>query len=245
MKRPVFPAAMLLLVTALVGCGAPSSGGAVGTEQTLSKEPTSLSSETAPRISPVSKPAETSSSSAVEPDAAVRVEPKAAWAQTVELPGCPNLHKVDDMFYRGGQPTAEGFRKLKELGIRTVINLRALHSDREEIGKTDLAYEEISVKAWHPEDEDLVRFLRIVTDKNRAPFFVHCQYGSDRTGTMMAVYRIVIQGWTKDEAIAEMTQGGLGFHPTWENLVDYVRRLDVETIRRRAGLEKAEPVEGR
>lgn len=245
MKRPVFLVAMLLLVTAPVGCGAPSSGGAVGTERTASTEPTSLPSETAPRISPVGKPTQTSSSSAVEPNTAVRDEPKAAWAQAVELPGCPNLHKVTDTLYRGGQPTAEGFRRLKELGIRTVINLRALHTDREEIGKTDLAYEHISVKAWHPEDEDLVRFLRVVTDEDRAPFFVHCQYGSDRTGTMMAVYRIVIQGWTKDEATAEMTQGGFGFHPTWRNLVDYVRRMDVETIRRRAGLEKAGPVEGR
>ena len=66
--------------------------------------------------------------------------------------------------------------------------------------------------------------------------FVHCQHGADRTGTATAVYRIVVEGWTKDEAIREMTQGGYGFHPLWANLIRYVRELDVDRLRREAGL---------
>ena len=56
---------------------------------------------------------------------------------------------------------------------------------------------------------------------------------------MCAIYRIVIQGWTKDEAIAEMTQGGFGFHSVWENLVDYLQQLDVEKLKRQAFPEGA------
>ena len=44
---------------------------------------------------------------------------------------------------------------------------------------------------------------------------MHCQQGADRTGTMMAFYRIAVQGWPKDDAIAEMKNGGYGFHSIW------------------------------
>jgi protein tyrosine/serine phosphatase len=160
--------------------------------------------------------------------------PSRVWAVRIEKPGLPNLYRVSDDLYRGAQPTAEGFRQLKAMGVRTVINLRSLYNDRAEIAGTGLAYEEIPMSPWHAEDEDAVRFLKLVADESRAPFFVHCYYGADRTGMLCAVYRIVIQGWTKEEAIAEMTQGGFGFHVIWENLVDYLRKLDVEKLKRQA-----------
>lgn len=162
------------------------------------------------------------------------------WAERIEKPGLPNLHRVTADLYRGAQPTAEGVRELKKMGVKTIVSLRWLHSDRDLIGDTGLAYEHIYMKAWHAENEDVVRFLKIVTDKSRTPVFVHCQHGADRTGTMCAVYRIAVCGWTKDEAIREMTEGGFGFHPLWQNLVEYVRQLDIEVLKRRAGLEPKE-----
>jgi len=160
--------------------------------------------------------------------------PSRVWAVPLEKPGLPNLRRVSDDFYGGGQPTAEGFRQLKAMGVKTVINLRFFHNDRDKIAGMDLAYEEIPMNAWHAEDEDAVRFLKLLADRNRAPFFVHCRDGADRTGLLGAVYRIVIQGWTKDEAIAEMTQGGFGFHGIWADLVDYLRQLDVEKLKQSA-----------
>jgi uncharacterized membrane protein YkvA (DUF1232 family)/protein tyrosine phosphatase (PTP) superfamily phosphohydrolase (DUF442 family) len=154
-----------------------------------------------------------------------------AGAVPIERPGLRNLHRVSDTLYRGAQPTAEGMRELKRMGIRTVINLRSFHSDRDELGQTGLAYEHLYMKAWHPEDEEVIRFLQIVTDPQRTPVFVHCQHGADRTGTMCAIYRIAVQGWTKDEAIREMTEGGFGYHEAWENLLLYIRNLDIERIR--------------
>ena len=153
--------------------------------------------------------------------------------------GVPNCHKVSDDLYRGAQPSEEGMRQLEKFGIKTVVNLRAFHSDRDELKDANFGSEHISVKPWHPEDEDVVRFLKIVTDKNKTPVFVHCQYGADRTGTMCAIYRIAVQGWSKDDAIEEMTKGNFGFHEIWVNLVDYIRGLDIEKIKQQAGIKQS------
>jgi len=158
------------------------------------------------------------------------------WATPIEREGLPNLHKVSDDYYRGAQPTAEGMQELKKMGIKTVINLRAFHSDRDELGDLDLAYEHIPMVAWHPEEEDIIRFLKIVTDQKRTPVFVHCQHGADRTGVMSAIYRIVVEDWTKEEAIKEMTEGGFGFHKIWKNLITFVENLDIEAIKKQAGI---------
>jgi len=156
----------------------------------------------------------------------------ARWAKPIAIEGLPNLHQVSDSLYRGAQPTAEGFKSLKKMGIKTVISLRAFHSDKELLGDTGLVYESISFKTWHPENEDIVKFLSIVTDKTKQPVFVHCQHGADRTGTMCAIYRIMVDGWSKEQAIKEMTEGGFGFHSVWENLISYIKGLDTDKLRK-------------
>jgi len=169
-------------------------------------------------------------------------ERPANWAQPVELEGVPNLHKVNERLYRSAQPTTEGMRNLKRLGIKTVVNLRSYHSDRDELGETDLEYEHITMKAWRPERKEVVRFLQIVTDPKRTPVLVHCQHGADRTGTICAVYRISVEDWTKEEALREMQYGGFGFHSVWQNLLTWIRELDIELVRKEAEITaSAEP----
>ena len=163
---------------------------------------------------------------------------KANWAQRMDLPGLPNFYKVSDDLYRGSQPTAQGMKQLKELGIKTIINLRAIHSDRDELSDTKLVYEHMNMTTLGPGNEEVVRFLQIVTDSNSTPVFVHCHHGADRTGTMCAIYRIAVQGWSKDEAIAEMIGGNYGFHKIWMNLVDYIRKLDIDKIKKNVGLKQ-------
>ncbi len=160
------------------------------------------------------------------------------WAEPLDRPGLTNLYRVTEALYRGAQPGPEGFAELHRMGIRTVVNLRSFHSDRDDFEKAGLApgafrYVHIRMKTWHAEDEDVARFLRVVTDPANAPVFVHCEHGSDRTGVAVAAYRIVVQRWPKEEAIREMTEGGTGFHGAWDNLVGYLRDLDVPRIRRR------------
>lgn len=162
----------------------------------------------------------------------------ASWAVPITLEGVSNLHKVSDALYRSAQPTEAGMQRIKEFGVKTVINLRSFHSDREKIGRTDLAYERIYMKAWHPEREEAVKFLKIVTDTNRTPVLVHCQHGADRTGTMCAIYRIVVQKWTKEEALREMRDGGFGFHEVWANLPAWIEKLDIEALKKDAKIKQ-------
>ena len=165
------------------------------------------------------------------------VQPR--WAAPITQEGLPNLHKVADDYYRGAQPTADGIKELQQMGVKTILSFRAFHSDKSLLGDTGLDYIRIPMVAWHPEKEDIIQFLKIVTDPKRLPVFVHCQHGADRTGVMSAIYRIVVQGWTKDDAIQEMTEGGFGFHKIWKNLITFVKELDIEAIKKEAGLESA------
>ena len=156
------------------------------------------------------------------------------WAQSVQVKGVPNLYKVSDDLYRSAQPTAEGMKNLEKIGIKTIVNLRSFHSDRDEIGDTGLQCERIYLKLWRPEEEDAVKFLRIVTDPSKTPVLVHCQHGSDRTGIMCALYRVAVEEWDKEVALCEMTQGGFGFHSVWGNLIGWFEELDVEEIKTKA-----------
>jgi len=162
------------------------------------------------------------------------------WAAPVQAVGIPNLYRVNGSLYRSAQPTRDGIAGLDEgvglvagdAPVRTIVSLRINHSDASlTAGTTKVQLEHISVQSWYPEDEDVVRFLRIATDPARQPVLVHCRRGADRTGVMVAIYRVVVEGWTKADAIDEMTRGGYGFSPVWQNLVRYVEELDVEAIR--------------
>jgi len=128
----------------------------------------------------------------------------------------------------------------EKMGIKTVISLRNFHSDKDEIISTKLKTERIYFNTWHPEEEDVLRFLKVVTNTNGGPYLVHCLHGADRTGTMIAIYRMTVQGWAKEEAIKEMTEGDFGYHTVWKNLIRYLNALDIEALRRKAGLR--EPV---
>ena len=168
---------------------------------------------------------------------AVPAKPRPAnWAQPVTLAGAPNLHKVGDTLYRGAQPTAEGMKNLSSMGVATVVSLRAFNSDEDELKGLSMRNHRIRMKTWHPEYEDVVKFLKIATDPAQAPVFVHCQHGADRTGTMCAIYRIAVQGWTKEEALREMREGGYGFHEIWGNLPAWIAKLDVGKLRKDAGI---------
>ncbi len=161
---------------------------------------------------------------------------KTCWAEPIAIEGIPNLYCFGPGLYRGAQPDRTGFENLQKLGVKTIINLRSFHSDKEEVLRLGLSYEQVHMKAWHAEEEDAVWFLRIVTGSDRLPAFLHCHHGSDRTGLMVALYRVVVTGWTKEQAIQEMVEGGYGFHSIWANLVHYIRNLDVNAMREELGI---------
>lgn len=156
------------------------------------------------------------------------------WAQPVAgIVGTRNMHRVSDTLLRGGQPTAEGLRSLAAMGVRAVVSLRTYHSDRRRARKLGISYYRLASRAYNARGLDAAQFLAIVTDPDKQPVYVHCLHGSDRTGTMVAVYRMVIDGWSRDDALREMIDGGFGFFPGWRLLVRYVEELDIEPLRER------------
>jgi len=158
------------------------------------------------------------------------------WATPIKLAGVPNFHKVSDTLYRSAQPTSIGMKNLKSMGIKTIVNLRSFHSDKDEIGKIEFTCEHIYMKAWHPEEKEIIRFLKIITNTNQTPVLVHCMHGADRTGTLCAIYRIFIQNWTKKAAITEMTKGDFNFHKIWKNLPKWINNLDINDIKEKSNL---------
>lgn len=162
----------------------------------------------------------------------------AKWARPLSVPGVSNFFQLTTNLYRGAQPTAEGMKQLKALGIKTVVNLRNYHSDRARLTGSGLKEIHDEMAPWHATEDEVVQFLKAATDTNNLPVFVHCERGADRTGTMCAMYRIVVCGWTKQEAIDEMKNGGFDFSPVWQNLVNFIEKSDIERIKRRAGLAK-------
>ncbi|HEX8843362.1 MAG TPA: protein tyrosine phosphatase family protein [Pyrinomonadaceae bacterium] len=128
-------------------------------------------------------------------------------AQSSDAIGIKNFGKVNDHYYRGSQPDAEDFAKLKRLGIRTVIDLR---KDSEEEAPAwaraeGLRYFNIPLTTRQPATEEQVAyFLKLVDDPANWPVYVHCKGGRHRTGEITAIYRITHDGWTADQAYLEM-----------------------------------------
>ena len=153
------------------------------------------------------------------------------WAMPLTLEGVPNLHRLTDYLYRSEQPTAEGFRNLEKLGIRTVINLRYFNSDDDEAEGTNLRLHRVKILTWRAGDDHVVEVMRMLRQKESGPFLIHCQHGADRTGLMSAMYRMLEQNWTAQEALDELIDGGYGFHSVWKNIKRYVLSADVSRLR--------------
>ncbi len=148
--------------------------------------------------------------------------------------GILNFARVNDTLYRGGQPEAEQFDKLHQMGIRTVVCMRTFNTDRSRVDASQMDLVHISFKGSHVEEEDVIAFLKVATDPAAQPVFVHCKLGADRTGLLIAVYRMVVEGWSRQRAIDEMY--AMGYYDGWSNMLRYVKRVDVAKLRREVGI---------
>ena len=158
------------------------------------------------------------------------------WAEAVAGTHVPNLYRVEPDLLRSAQPDAAGFQDLATLGVKTVLDLRAGHDDASEAGKAALHFLRVPMRAWSARDRDVVQALKILADRSNRPILVHCQKGADRTGMVLALYRVVIQGWSKEDALREMDEGGY-HHSSWfRNLDRFVSNADVAALRRELGV---------
>jgi tyrosine-protein phosphatase SIW14 len=141
-----------------------------------------------------------------------------------QVEGVGYAAEVEPGLYRGSQPNKHGVAWLKRLGVKTVINLRRFHGDREQrqVEAAGMRFEHIPMEASDPPSEvQVARFMNLATDPALRPVFVHCAQGVDRTGTMLAVYRMERHGYSNTDALAEMM--AFGAHGVWRDLRAFVR----------------------
>jgi protein tyrosine/serine phosphatase len=121
--------------------------------------------------------------------------------------GIDNYGKVSDRYYRGSQPESDQFAKLKDLGVKTIVDLRKDRVGEAAAWARDAGLHYINIPLTTKRaatDEQTTYFLSVVNDPANWPVYVHCKGGRHRTGEMTAIYRITQDGWTADQAYEEM-----------------------------------------
>ncbi len=139
------------------------------------------------------------------------------------LPGLGNVGRVAPGVFRGAQPQRGGYATLKAMGVRTVINLRSSHGEARAVEAAGMRSVELPMTTFADVDVETVRqAVALMADPANQPVFVHCAHGQDRTGVVVAVYRMDVDGWAEAEAEEEMQ--AFGFNDIWMQLKDFVRR---------------------
>jgi len=164
------------------------------------------------------------------------------WATPVSEAGIENLYRVETDLFRSALPPPTGFQKLTQMGVKSVLDLRGGDGDKETPGGS-LKLFHVPMTAWGLHNDRVLQALRIVADPQNRPLLIHCQHGADRTGAIVALYRVVVQGWSKERAIREMNEGGYHHNSFFRNLDQYVLAADVAALRKQLGIgEPLSPV---
>lgn len=142
-----------------------------------------------------------------------------------------NFHQVSNDIYRSSQPNKSEMLQLEQYGIKSIINLRTVHSDRDAIDGTTLKSYWIRMRAGKITDDKIISVLKLIQSAPK-PLLIHCWHGSDRTGVIIAMYRIIFQNWSKQAAINELLQTKYGYHRNYyPNIIDYLQHVDIAYIK--------------
>lgn len=160
-------------------------------------------------------------------------------AKKLKLTGVANFGEVTPYLYRGAQPSLQGFQGLAAMGIDIVIDARLSQKSSEKKVVTAAGMQYISIP-WHcmfPKDKAMAQFLAVLRENPNKKIFVHCRLGDDRTGMMIAAYRMAVDNWTAAEAYAEMMQFGMNREICFP-LIKYERNFP-ERLKKNADLRSA------
>ncbi len=151
------------------------------------------------------------------------------WAQPVG--NQYNLYQMTPTLYRSGLPDSRAVPLLENLKIGTVINFLP-ESDTNWLKAPNIHQVQLVYRTNHVDDSDVLAALRAIKEgEANGAVLMHCKHGSDRTGLMAAMYRVVIQGWSKEEALNEMTLGGFGNSNGFKDGVRYMMKADIDKLR--------------
>lgn len=151
------------------------------------------------------------------------------WAQPIDTHY--NLYQMTPTLYRSRQPDADAQPLLKRLGVVTVVDF-IKESDSKWLSDPTVTLIQIPLQTVHIDDEDIIQSLRAIqTAQEKGPVLMHCKHGLDRTGLVAAMYRIVVQGWSKQAALDEMEHGGYGSEDNLRHGIEYINKVDVDALK--------------
>ena len=140
-------------------------------------------------------------------------------AERPQIRGVSNFHQVNERVYRGAQPTRQGFESIASLGIKTVIDLRtagehSLANEKHLVESLGMRYVSVPIKGLTaPTGDQVAALLALLTNSSAGPVFIHCHRGADRTGAVIACYRIEHDHWDSRQALREAREDGMRWYP--------------------------------
>lgn len=138
------------------------------------------------------------------------------------LRGLTNVGRVGPRLYRGAQPAPEGYATLKMMGVKTIVNLRTTAGERHIVEATGMKSVEVPLGVLGDVNPKTVNaIIDIMRSPDNQPVYVHCRQGQDRTGIVIAAYRMKAEGWSYKDAEAEMQS--FGFNDIWTELKEFIR----------------------
>jgi tyrosine-protein phosphatase SIW14 len=125
----------------------------------------------------------------------------------------PNFHLVSDSIFRGGRPSADGITWLAQNHVKTDIDLendeRPISVEQTLATNAGVQFVSFPMNAYAtPSDDTVNQILELMGSPDDQPVFVHCHHGENRTGLIVALFRVLNQGWTSQAAYNEMMTDG-------------------------------------
>src|SRR4051812_22097316 len=135
----------------------------------------------------------------------------------ISIRGVPNFHTVNDRVYRGGQPSDEGLRNLAASGVKTIVDLRDedehIKDEKRVVKALGMRYVSIPMHGMHsPSEKSVAHALKALNDDHGGPVFIHCKRGADRSGVVLACYRMEHDNWSNREALDEARSYGMSWY---------------------------------
>lgn len=169
--------------------------------------------------------------SSAPPDSGSKAVQSERWATPIKHDA--NLYRIDDKLYRSEQPVAEDGEAIVKLGIQSVINLRFFdRNDDGHLKAYGLTLLNRPLLSWSIKPKEIAEILYLIEKQQQnGAVLIHCYHGADRTGLIAGMYRIIYQGWSVEEAKAEMQHGPYGYHSIWKNIANLFTKEKVKQVK--------------
>lgn len=136
------------------------------------------------------------------------------WAAGPPAPHVHNFGEINGHIYRGAAPSPVALQELRALGVKVILDLRLAGEGAEaeslEVRKLGMKYINVPLSAWSaPTQAQIEHIFPLLFHSDTEPVFIHCRRGKDRTGAVLACYRIQHDNWNNRRALEEANSYGM------------------------------------